>query len=116
MATEGNNLSEYRSEDLPNGAHFKVLGQFGQDGFGLAHPHDQFAAQRSQPGTQVGHALQKESNSVRATPGEAGGVGGQDLTRIENPHPNRRFIDPEQGLVVHTKISPKPKERSHVPF
>lgn len=24
MATEGNNLSEYRSEDLPNGAHFQV--------------------------------------------------------------------------------------------
>ena len=24
MATAGNNLSSYKSEDLPNGAHFKV--------------------------------------------------------------------------------------------
>ena len=53
---------------------------------------------------------------MRATAGEAGGVGGQYLAWIENPHPNRRFIDPEQGLVVHTKISPEPEERSHVPF
>ena len=102
--------------DGSNGGHFKVLGQFGQDGLGLAHPHDQFAAQRPQPGTQVGNALQKEPKPVRSTPREASGVGGQDLTWIENPHPNRRFIDPKQGLVVHTKISPKPEERSHVPF
>ena len=58
----------------------------------------QFAAQRPQLGTQVGHAFQKESKSVRATPGKPARVGGQDLTRIENPHPNRRFIDPKQGV------------------
>jgi hypothetical protein len=92
------------------------LGQFGQDGLGLAHANDQFAAQRPQPGTQVGNALQKEPKSVHVTPREAGGVGGQYLAWIENPHPNRRFIDSEQGLVVHTKISPEPEERSHVPF
>ena len=52
--------------DGSNGGHFKVLGQFGQDGLGLAHPHDQFAAQPPQPGTQVGNALQR--NRSRCVP------------------------------------------------
>ena len=43
--------------DGQNGGHFKVLGQFGQDGL-VTHPHDQFGAQPHPTGTQVGRCLE----------------------------------------------------------
>ena len=93
----------------PNGGGLQFLDQLGENGFGFPDPDDEFAAKTSQFCSQVGDGLQKESQTVDATPGKARRICGKQVSRIEDPDPYGRFIHSKQGLVVDSKISPEPE-------